>query len=266
MNDLTMLVALGTDDVAGLVELASSVPEGHRRVVVVTSSRQWEPLRQAGLRWEYLLDRQAWERLDHDRPWVDYARRRLQGVMAAWSPASVLQLAAESLPPELAVALLPAAAAAPAPPAERKQSKDLARLHSRMGRLEARQQELAKEHERLALAQAVDALVARSLPPGERAAVISRGDPLLTSQETLSHFPQEPGGAWAGFYPSNGREAVAHLQAVMARGIRYLLVPPPATWWLDHYPELAERLRQGGTIAGYGAGGTLFCLDEHASG
>lgn len=266
MNDVTLLVALGADDVVRLVELASSVPEGHRRVVVVTSSRDWEPLRQAGLRWEYVLDQEAWERLDHDRPWVDYARRRLQGVMAAWSPASVLQLAAESVPCELAFAFLPAAAVAPAPPAERKQNKDLAQLHRRLGQLEARQRHLAKEHERLALAQAVDALVARSLPPGERAAVISRGDPLLASQETLSHFPQEPGGAWAGFYPSNGREAVAHIQALLARGIRYLLVPPPAAWWLDHYPELAERLRHGGTIAGYGAGGTLFCLEGHASG
>src|SRR5262249_31354544 len=69
-------------------------------------------------------------------------------------------------------------------------------------------------------------------------AVVSRGDDALLELggRPAWHFPQTPDGVYAGHHPADGPAAVAHLEAMRARGGRYLVLPSTAFWWLDHYP------------------------------
>ena len=48
----------------------------------------------------------------------------------------------------------------------------------------------------------------------------------------------EYGGA-----PGDGNQAVAELDRQTARGVRHLALAWPSFWWLEEYPELADRLR-----------------------
>ncbi|HEX5416461.1 MAG TPA: hypothetical protein VFZ25_12400, partial [Chloroflexota bacterium] len=43
-------------------------------------------------------------------------------------------------------------------------------------------------------------------------------------------------------YPSDDRAAIAHLEILRAAGSQYLVLPNPAFWWLDYYPEFARHL------------------------
>jgi hypothetical protein len=254
---VALLVSLAADDVAPLVELAGSLPAGHQPVVV-TSSTDWAPLRQAGLQWEYLLPPGAWDRLEHDRTWTEYAAKRLRSLVRAWAPTTVLHLDAGGAAPELAAALLPPADGdAPAPP---KVDGELEALRRRMRRLEERHARLAAEQERRALADAVDDLLARRVPEEEAVAVISRGDPLLTRCPRAGHFPRDESGGWAGYYPADGDEAVSQVEALVEAGTRHLLVPPPAAWWLEHYPALRAHLETSASVVADGEAGMLFRL------
>lgn len=82
------------------------------------------------------------------------------------------------------------------------------------------------------------------VPEGGHVAVISRGDPKLTDLPGRigSHFPQDHDGGWAGHYPANGADAVAHLETVRRRGIQWLAIPSPASWWLQYYAEVRDHL------------------------
>jgi hypothetical protein len=88
--------------------------------------------------------------------------------------------------------------------------------------------------------------VLRLVPEGRIVAVVSRGDEDLVDFEgrTGWHFPRQDDGAYAGHYPADGTAAIAHLEALHARGAQYLALPATAAWWLDHYPELADHLLQ----------------------
>jgi GT2 family glycosyltransferase len=86
--------------------------------------------------------------------------------------------------------------------------------------------------------------VGRLVPPGAVVVVVSKGDEQLVDLDGRSgrHFPQDPSGAYAGFYPADGAAALAHLEALRTKGAQYLVVPATAAWWLDHYPALADHL------------------------
>jgi len=86
--------------------------------------------------------------------------------------------------------------------------------------------------------------VLRHIPDGAHVAVISRGDRQLIELPGRhgSHFPQDERGAWAGYYPATGDDAVAHLEHVRHRGVRWLAIPASARWWLEHYGELRQHL------------------------
>jgi hypothetical protein len=100
--------------------------------------------------------------------------------------------------------------------------------------------------------------VARATPPGAVVAAIAKWDPALlaTAGRAGCNYPDRallPDG-----YPRDGVEAVAHLEALRrTRGVTHLAVPPVSAWWLEHYPELAERL---GRIRAHDEGCAIYEL------
>jgi O-antigen biosynthesis protein len=96
----------------------------------------------------------------------------------------------------------------------------------------------------LGMTRRVRADMRRVLPPATQVVVISKGDPdLLDLQgQDVKHFPQDDWGHFAGHYPADNGEAIAHLEAVRARGARFLVIPSSSFWWLEHYTDLARHL------------------------
>jgi hypothetical protein len=94
--------------------------------------------------------------------------------------------------------------------------------------------------------QRAEALVAAVVPPGATIAVISKGDPRLVSfpKCPARHFPCEEDGEYAGYHPANGQDAIAMLEQERARGVEFLLIPWSALWWLRHYPDFTDHLRE----------------------
>jgi GT2 family glycosyltransferase len=95
------------------------------------------------------------------------------------------------------------------------------------------------------LAERVRRLVAEQVPPGSRVLVVSRGDDRLLSLNGCEglHFPQVENGVYAGHYPADSREAIAHLEELRStRGANFLVFPHSGTWWLDHYAGLRRYL------------------------
>jgi GT2 family glycosyltransferase len=95
------------------------------------------------------------------------------------------------------------------------------------------------------LTQRIRDLVAQRLPPQSRVLVVSRGDDELLRFEGREglHFPQAENGVYAGHYPGDSREAIAHLEEVRReQGARFLLFPETGLWWLDHYGGLRGHL------------------------
>ncbi|MGH2978160.1 MAG: glycosyltransferase family 2 protein [Solirubrobacterales bacterium] len=84
------------------------------------------------------------------------------------------------------------------------------------------------------------------VPAGATVAVVSRGDDELLElgAHPAWHFPRGEDGAYVGYHPHDSAEAITHLEALRKQGARYLLVPPTAYWWLDHYRNFALHLEQ----------------------
>jgi glycosyltransferase involved in cell wall biosynthesis len=82
------------------------------------------------------------------------------------------------------------------------------------------------------------------LPAGASVLVVSKGDDTLIRLEGKKgqHFPQTEAGVYAGCYPANGPEAVAHLEALRGQGSEFLVFPSTSFWWLDYYKEFREHL------------------------
>ncbi len=89
-------------------------------------------------------------------------------------------------------------------------------------------------------------VVDRALPPDATVIVVSKGDNELLKLDGRNawHFPQNDWGVYAGHYPADSAEAIAHLEALRKKGGQYLLFPKTALWWLDHYRELKEHLEK----------------------
>jgi GT2 family glycosyltransferase len=89
-------------------------------------------------------------------------------------------------------------------------------------------------------------VVEANIPPGGTVAVVSRGDDELLDlgAHHAWHFPQDEDGAYIGYHPHDSAEAITHLEAMRAQGAQYLLVPPTAYWWLEHYRNFALHLEQ----------------------
>ncbi|MEO8092628.1 MAG: glycosyltransferase family 2 protein [bacterium] len=109
----------------------------------------------------------------------------------------------------------------------------------------------------------VRGLVSRQLPPGAVVAVVSRGDDDLVDLPSGKglHFPQDPGGLYAGHHPADSDEAIRELKAIRRKGAGYLLLPETALWWLEHYDGLREHLGEHCPVVAHCDGtGTLFDL------
>jgi hypothetical protein len=110
----------------------------------------------------------------------------------------------------------------------------------------------------------VQRLVDRVVPDGSAVAVLSRGDDDLVSfgqHRRGLHFPADREGGFAGHYPSDSMEAVVLLEASIAEGASYLVVPRTASWWLSHYYGFARELARRATIVADRADtATVYCL------
>jgi LPS sulfotransferase NodH len=84
------------------------------------------------------------------------------------------------------------------------------------------------------------------LPPGARVALVDKGRPLeLTDGRAAIAFP-EVDGNWAG-YPADDLEAIAELERLRAKGVRFVAFPGAMRYWLETYPAWASYLREGAT-------------------
>ena len=108
-------------------------------------------------------------------------------------------------------------------------------------------------------------LIRAAVPAGATVLVASRGDEAILNIDGRQgwHFPQDEHGVWPGYYPSDGVEAVAHLEELRIRGADYLALPEAAAWWLDHYAELREHLETRCVTILREDGCTIFALREH---
>ena len=87
-------------------------------------------------------------------------------------------------------------------------------------------------------------VVNAELPTGSVVVVVSRGDDNLLQLGSRRgwHFPQTEAGVYAGFYPADSGEAIAHLEEIRRKGADYLLFPSTAFWWLGFYGDFQKYL------------------------
>jgi 2-polyprenyl-3-methyl-5-hydroxy-6-metoxy-1,4-benzoquinol methylase len=110
-------------------------------------------------------------------------------------------------------------------------------------------------------------LVRGSVPPGATVLVLSKGDTDLLQLEGRQgwHFPQQADGVYAGHYPADSAAAIAHLEALRAKGADFLLFPSTALWWLDHYADFRQHLESRYQVVARREGiGLIFALREPA--
>lgn len=83
-----------------------------------------------------------------------------------------------------------------------------------------------------------------TLPAGSRVLVLSKGDYRLVDLGGVEgwHFPQTEDGTYGGYNPPDSEVAIAHLEALRAKGANYLLIPQPALWWLEYYEGFRRHL------------------------
>jgi GT2 family glycosyltransferase len=129
---------------------------------------------------------------------------------------------------------------------------EVERLRARSEALQSDLYDLERAHRVLkgedesycALVRAVREAVRELLPAEATVLVVSKGDRSLVDiyGREVWHFPRASDGRYAGFYPKRDISAVAHLEALRARGAEYFLVPEVSRWWLEYYPKLRLHL------------------------
>ncbi len=94
------------------------------------------------------------------------------------------------------------------------------------------------------LVNRVKALVRTLVPVGSVVAVASRGDESLVDLDGRIgwHYPRGADGRWAGYHPQDSAAAVAHIEELRRLGVRFVLFPATARWWLDYYAGLRRHL------------------------
>ncbi len=89
-----------------------------------------------------------------------------------------------------------------------------------------------------------------AIPRNATVLMVSGGDEHFgrVTDWSVRPFPQTDDGAWSDHIPANGASAVAHLEVLRAKGASHLVVPDPARWWLERYPELRTHIRRYRTV------------------
>lgn len=111
------------------------------------------------------------------------------------------------------------------------------------------------------LVQRIHAAALATLPAGARVLVVSRGDEALFAPGLLAaHFPQGPGGVYAGYYPADSDAAIAALEQCRVDGAEFLLLPATAFWWLDYYGSFLQHLMGRGRVLHHDGHCVIFDL------
>lgn len=111
------------------------------------------------------------------------------------------------------------------------------------------------------------ALVQHAVRPAATIAVVSKGDHdlLALGDRRAWHFPQRSDGVYAGYYPSDSANAIAHLEAVRAKGADFIAFPAAALWWLEEYGEFGRHLRSHYREVARDEGGAIYALSHDAT-
>jgi Sulfotransferase domain len=90
----------------------------------------------------------------------------------------------------------------------------------------------------------VKQIVQNVVPSGAKILVVSKGDEeiIRLTPRDAEHFPQDSSGGYAGHYPGDSAEAIAHLEELRAAGARYLVFPQTSLWWLEQYADFGRHL------------------------
>ena len=99
-------------------------------------------------------------------------------------------------------------------------------------------------------------VVRTNVPQGSPVLVAGKSDPAFLELygRTASNFPQDRTGRYPGFPLANSQALVAHLEALRYAGSRFLLIPSPSRWLLDHYSSFGEHLLDRYRIVASGSG------------
>jgi hypothetical protein len=117
------------------------------------------------------------------------------------------------------------------------------------------------------LIRRIHAVATAQLPQDARVLVVSRGDDaLLPPGFPAGHFPQKPGGGYAGYYPADSDAAIAHLEQCRSEGAEFFLLPATGFWWLDYYGGLLQHLMGRGRVLHHDGYCVIFDLRAHAPG
>lgn len=102
---------------------------------------------------------------------------------------------------------------------------------------------VAKQSARTLTARIRDYLAAL-LPAQAHVAIVSKGDPELVAMKRHKavHFPQQEDGGWLGYHPVDSAACIAHLDDIIGAGVRWLVIPRPQVWYLDHYAGFTAHL------------------------
>ena len=73
--------------------------------------------------------------------------------------------------------------------------------------------------------------------------VVGRGDDELLVGPNARHFPQAPGGGYAGYHPATSLSVIGHLEALRAKGGEFLVIPTTELWWLEQYAGFGNHMR-----------------------
>jgi len=96
-------------------------------------------------------------------------------------------------------------------------------------------------------------LVRLATPRGSKVLIITKGDEdmLEAPGRQCWHFPRAVNGLYAGCYPADSREAIAHLRSLQSLGAQYLCVPSTSYWWLEFYERWTAYLQRCHRLAAY---------------
>jgi hypothetical protein len=108
----------------------------------------------------------------------------------------------------------------------------------------------APEQDYARLVERVKSAVRDAVPAGASVLVVSKGDEGLLKLDgrRAGHFPQTENGEYAGHHPANDDAAVAHLDALRAKGAQYLVIPATSVWWLEHYDGFRRHLERTAAV------------------